>query len=136
VDTREVKDGYNEFDILYSGRSSWRDVQAVPSHFREYLSIKLKSGEAVRGQPVRSTDSQISIKQSKPVTDIAKADTAFVDYIRIKPMPANRDIEFPAEFFDPRIWPFVFNIGVLMRVPPFNASLPEDDEFFQCVFHH
>jgi hypothetical protein len=136
-DARHVKDGYNEYDILYSGRSSWRDVQGVPSRpgTREYLSITLKSGKSVSGKPVGSTDSQLSLKQSATVTDIAKTDIALVDYIRIKPAPANLSIEFPAEFFDPRIWPYILNIGVQMRVPLFNASLPEDNEFFQCVFH-
>jgi hypothetical protein len=39
-DAREVKDGYREFDILHSGRSSWRDVRAIPADrpSREYLS--------------------------------------------------------------------------------------------------
>ena len=89
----------------------------------------------MRGIPTGSTDSQLSLKQSKTVMDIAKADIALVDYVRVKPAPANRNIEFPAEFFDPLMWPFLFNIGVQIRVPLFNASLPEDDEFFQCVFH-
>lgn len=47
LDAREVKDGYNEFDILYSGRSSWRDVQSVPKDLRwrgesprHYLEIR------------------------------------------------------------------------------------------------
>jgi hypothetical protein len=55
LDALQVKDGLHQFDILYSGRSSWRDVQAAPSHSREYLSITLKSGESVRGEgmPVR-----------------------------------------------------------------------------------
>jgi hypothetical protein len=139
LDAREVKDGYNEFDILYSGRSSWRDVQSVPKDLRwrgESLGITLKSGESVQGVPVDSTDSQLSVKQSKIGRDIAKADIALVDYIRIKPIPENRSIEFPTEIFDPRIWPFIFRVGALMRVPLFNAALPEDDEFFQCVFHH
>jgi|SRR5579862_6036154 hypothetical protein len=100
------------------------------------LGITLKSGESVQGALVDSTDSQLSIKQSKIGRDIAKADIALVDYIRIKPIPENRNIEFPTEILDPRIWPFIFKIGVLMRVPLFNVALPEDDEFFQCVFHH
>src|SRR5579862_1395042 len=62
------------------------------------LGITLKSGESVQGALVDSTDSQLSVKQSKIGRDIAKADIALVDYIRIKPIPENRNIEFPTEF--------------------------------------
>jgi len=72
LDALQVKDGLHQFDILYSGRSSWRDVEAAPSHSREYLSIRLKSGESVRGEPVGSTDSQLSVKRSNGVMHIAK----------------------------------------------------------------
>jgi hypothetical protein len=132
LDVLLAKDGLHQFDILYSGRSSWRDVQSAPSHSREYLSITLKSGESVRGEPVASTDSQLSVKRSKSVTDIAKTDIALVEYIRIKPAPPNVGREFPAEFFDLRIWPYIFNVGVQLHVPLFNSTLPEDDSILQC----
>lgn len=131
LDVLQVKDGLHQFGILYSGRSSWRDVQAVP-HSREHLSITLKSGESVRGEPIGSTDSQLSVKRPKSVMDIAKADIALVYYLRMKPAPANRLQEFPVEFFDPRIWPYIFNVGVQLRVPLFNSTLPEDDSIIQC----
>jgi hypothetical protein len=133
LDALQVKDGYHEFDILYSGRSSWRDVRAVPSHSRESLSITLKSGEAVRGVAAGSTDSQLSVRRSKAVDDIAKADIALVDYIRIKPAPENLAHEAQEVMvLDPRIWPYIFNIGVQMRVPLFNSTLAEDDSALQC----
>jgi hypothetical protein len=132
LDTLQVKDGFQQFDILYSGRSSWLDVQYAPSHSREYLSLTLKSGKSARGEPTGSTDSQFSIKRSNTVSEIAKADIALVDYIRIKPAPSNRVMEFPAELFDVRIWPYIFNIGVQMRVPLFNSTLLEDDSMLSC----
>jgi|SRR5579862_8652082 len=131
-DALQVKDGLNQFDILYSGRSSWRDVRAVPSHSREYFSITLKSRESFSGEPTGSTDSQLSVKRSKSAMDIAKTDIALVDYVRIKPAPANRLQEFPVELFDPRNWPFIFNVGVQLRVPLFDSTLPEDDSILQC----
>jgi hypothetical protein len=85
-----------------------------------------------RGEPVGSTDSQLSVKRSKSVMDIAKTDIALVYYMRIKPAPANRLQEFQAELFDPRIWPYIFNVGVQLRVPLFNSTLPEDDSILQC----
>ncbi len=132
LDALQVKDGRRQFDILYSGRSSWRDVQAAPSHSREYLNITLKSGESVHGEPVGSTDSQLSVKRSKSVMEIAKTDIALVYYMRIKPAPSNRLNEFPAEFFEPRIWPYIFNVGVQLRVLLFNSTFPEDDSILQC----
>jgi hypothetical protein len=60
-------------------------------------------------------------------------DIALVDYVRIKPAPANRLQEFPVEVFDPRIWPYILNVGVQIRVPLFNSALPEDDSILQCT---
>jgi hypothetical protein len=42
----------------------------------------------------------------------------------------------PAEVLDPRAWPCILNAGVQMDVPLFNSTLPEDNEFFQCVFRN
>jgi hypothetical protein len=133
LDVLQVKDGLGAFDVVFSGRSSWRDVQSIPHRTREYPSITLKSGKLVRGELVGSTDFQLSVKQSSAAMNIAKTDIAFVDYIRLKPPPYDRIREFPAEVLDPRVWPYMFNIGVHMSVPVFNSTLPEDDSILQCA---
>ena len=144
LDALQVKDGLYQFDILYSGRSSWSDVQgsswsdvqAAPSHSREYLSLVLKSGKSVNGQPVGSTDSQVSVKLSGTVTNIAKADIALVDYVRIKPFSERIRRGMvdagPLVFLVPQVWPYILNVGVQLRVPLFNSMLPEDDSILQC----
>jgi hypothetical protein len=132
LDVLQIKDGLKQCDILYSARSSWSDVQSVPSSSREYLSVTLKSGSSIEGKPTSATDSQLSIKKFNAVSDIAKTDIAFVHYIRIKPAPADLVREFPAEFFDPRIWPYILNVGVHMQVLLYDSTLVEDNSVLQC----
>ena len=81
-DVTQAKDGPAPNDILYSARSSWRDVRGIPAHPREHLRVILKSGKSVSGQPVKSTDSQLSLKQFASVSTVAKTDIALVYYIR------------------------------------------------------
>jgi hypothetical protein len=139
LDALQVKDGGNPFDILYSGRSSWHDVEIVPSRSREHLRITLKSGRSVSGRAVRSNEAEVTIRPSHDNEKILKADIDQVYYVRVKPA-SDRITKGPTEFpwsslyvlLDPLAWPYVFNVGVQMEVPLYNSALPEDNSVLQC----
>lgn len=135
-DVIQAKDGRASNDILYSARSSWRDVRGIPSHAREHLYVVLKSGKPMSGQPAASTDSQLSLKQFASISTVVKTDVALVYYIRIK--PASGDLLWfaqeagPLTILNPQTWPYLFNIGVQMRVLLYNVELPEDNTSLVC----
>ena len=133
----QVREAFAPTDILYSGRSSWADVQAVSEavRSRESFHITLKSGVSVTGKPTTASDSLLSLdgKRSKA---IAKADIARIAYIRIKPI-AGGSVWFAQEagwlaLFDPHQWPYLFNVGVHMSVLLYDAAMVEDDSYLGC----
>jgi hypothetical protein len=135
-DVLQIKDGSAGNDVVYNGRSSWRDVESVPAHAREYLSIRLQSGKLVTGKPVSSTDYELSLKRLNGVKTVQKADISLVYYIRIKPTPAGLEWYVqeagPLAGLNPQTWPYIFNLGVQMSVLLYNSALAEDNSTLRC----
>ena len=137
VNRAEVVQVQGPTGILYSGRSSWADVQGVSAAIglRESLCVALKSGRSVCGKPVAVTDAMLSLKGGGAKA-IQKADVATVSYVRIKPISAG-SAWFAQEagllaLFDPHEWPYILGIGVHMRVLIYSSAMAEDDSSVEC----
>jgi len=124
--------------ILYSSRSSWEDVQSIRKlYLHEYIKITLKSGVSTKGEIASSSDIGITLKGPAGASEIPKAAVARIDYIRLKPTPDGDQYmarETPLVWLDPRLWPYLVNIGVLIDVRLYDATLPEDNTSLQCIF--
>jgi hypothetical protein len=122
--------------ILYSSRSSWGDVQSIRKlYLHEYIKIALKSGVSIKGEIANSSDSGITLRPAGG-SDIPKETVARIDYIRPKPIPEADQYmarETPLVWLDPRLWPYLVNIGVLMDVRLYDAGLPEDNTPLHCT---
>ena len=136
-DVLQVKDGCNSYDVLYSGRSSWADVEAVGQHRHEYLELTLKSGASFRGRPLGSSASEITLQGAFRKRVIAKRDVASAVYIRLK--PASERLQWVGQeggvialLFDYKAWPWVFNVNDHIAVVLYNAALPEDNSSIPC----
>jgi hypothetical protein len=123
--------------ILYTSRSSWADVQSIRKlYLHEYITIALKSGASIKGKIASTSDSGITLSGPAGGSDIPKTAVARIDYIRLKPPPDADQymaIETPLVWLDPRLWPYLVNIGVLIDVRLYDATLPEDNTSLQCT---
>jgi len=124
-----------EAGIIYSNRSSWSDVQAVPAQKQQRLIVSLTSGKTLAGQPVDVGVAVLSLKQLSGVKKIPKAEIAGIEWVR--PAPAEA-LAWAAQeggimvVFYPPFWPRVVGIGASMRVPLYDVSQPEDNSPAAC----
>jgi hypothetical protein len=123
--------------LLYSSRSSWADIHGIRKlSLHEQIKIALKSGATIKGEIASSTESGLTLRGPAGDSDIPKATVARIDYIRLKPIPEADQYmarETPLVWLDPRLWPYLVNIGVLMDVRLYDAMLPEDNTSLQCI---
>ena len=85
-------DGWKVIDVVYSGRNSWTDVQAMQQiGSREAVLVVKKNGKRHKGRLTHVADASVKMTQSKSSTEISKDDIAQVWYIREKPLSAEAE---------------------------------------------
>jgi hypothetical protein len=114
----------DHFALVFSGRSSWSDVQDVNPNWSEYLSVIAKHGPQQRWSNPTVSDNSISGEGRA----IAKADVRLVYYYRFKPLTeAEEFMELErVDLFAPRLWfhgAMLGKIAVLL----YNSEVPEDN---------
>ena len=129
-----ITDGPKVVDVIYSGKSSWADVEAM-QHIGSSEAVLLitKAGRRHRGKPVQVADDSVKLKHWSKTTHIFKVDISQIYYIREKPLSAGA--EYSARemgLIDPRLWPYLLHIPPKVTVLLYDSSLPEDDGLVKC----
>jgi len=131
---RRITDGPKAIDVVYSGRSSWVDVQAL-QHIGsdEAVLVISKDGMRHKGKISEVSVTDIELKHPSNNVRIAKRDVSQVYYLREKPMGA--ETEHAAQelvIFDPFLWPYLFHIPPKVSVRVYDAAMPEDNAPSDC----
>lgn len=128
-----VTDGRHVFDVVYSAKSSWSDVEALPPKTKEQVRVLTKDGREYEGNLVSVSETEMTLMQTTGNTKLVKEDIAQVYYVRYKPL--SEGVEHSAQemfFADPRFWPYFLNISAKISVRLYDSSVPEDDSPVQC----
>ena len=132
-DVLRVSDGQHAYDVVYTARSSWSDVAAVPPKETEYLRVLTTDGKRYEGEAAHVTDAGIALNKRGKMFMIEKSDIARVYYVRLKPLSDSARYSDEEHFpLNPELWPYFMNIGVHMDVLLYDASLPEDNSTVAC----
>ncbi len=116
--------------LIFSGRSSWRDVAHTHPYPREAFILTTKVGKRVKGTPVTVESDSIKLKHGLKTTTFAKPDIATVDYLRLKPATDSFNLaleEVPwALVFYPEFYGRLVGLEGMLPVRLYDASKPED----------
>jgi hypothetical protein len=128
-----VIDGHHLFDVIYSGKSSWSDVEGLPPKTKEQVRVLTKDGREYEGKLVSTSDAEMTLIQTTGNMKLIKEDIAQVYYVRYKPLSEGAEHSAQEMFVvDPRLWPHFFNISARFPVLLYDSSIPEDDSPVQC----
>jgi hypothetical protein len=131
---RRITDGAKTIDVVYSGRSSWVDVQALQRIGSDEAVLLITKGSArLKGKISKVSVDDIELRHGSKNARIAKKDVSQVYYIREKPMGA--ETEHAAQelvIFDPFLWPYVLHIPPKVSVRVYDAAMPEDNAPSEC----
>lgn len=135
-DIIRIGDGTEIHNIIYSGRSSWVDVQASPVGPREHLMVALKSGRQVNIAPVATSASDLTFKSAGKSVIVRKLDISRVFYVRLKPLPDTyRFLAQEAPYlllFSPKTWQNALKINAMMSVLLYDSTVSEDNSLVPC----
>jgi hypothetical protein len=132
-DVVRVSDGEHVYDVVYSGRSSWSDVAAIPPNARSYLRVIRKDGSQHEGAAAQVGDSEITLDKKGKPEKIQKGDVARVYFVRLKPLSDSARYSDEEHFpLNPELWPYYWNVGVHMPVLLYDSSAPEDNSKIVC----
>jgi hypothetical protein len=125
-------------DIVYNGKSSWRDLKAIAAleKFRlagQPVRIVKTDGKTYEGLLSSISDTELQLEQASGRVAVAKADVAQVYYLRYKPLTDSEKYSAQEDFWiDPRLWPYYLHLVPKMRVRLYDSSLPEDNTPVRC----
>ena len=85
-----IMDGHKVVDVVYSGKSSWADVEAM-QHIGsdETVLLVTRSGKRYKGKPVEVAEASLKLVRLNKTTQILKDDISQVYYVREKPVSAS-----------------------------------------------
>jgi hypothetical protein len=129
-----VMDGSYPHSFLYSGRSSWSDVQVLqglpPGGSVELIT---RDGRRHQGQLADLSENHVTLRQREKAERIAKDDISRVYFVRYT--PASDRAMYDAQegfYFDPELWPYAMHIAPKISVLVYDSSMPEDDAPVAC----
>ena len=129
-----VTDGGQAYDVLYSGRSSWSDVQGtqgIPAS--EAVLLITKDGRRHRGKLAEVSENYAKLRQWNKTVGIPKNDVAQVYYLRYTPPSASAMYAAQEMFFlDPDLWPYMLGIAPKIPVLLYDSSMPENNDPVEC----
>lgn len=128
-----VSDGAHAYNAVYSSRSSWSDVAAIPSSEKTFLRVVTKAGKQYEGSADPVGESGMTLVKGGKTVNILKNDVAQVYYVRLKPLSDSARYSDEESFpLNPELWPYYWNIGVHMAVLLYDSSVPEDNSMIVC----
>jgi hypothetical protein len=122
--------GSNARDTVFSGRSSWTDVQDADPRGREYLRVVTTRGEEWTPKQPKVADLFIS----GDGRTVQKTDVRSVQYVRFVPMTSKEEYVHHenVDLLAPRLW-----FGGLMmpriNVLLYDSARPEDNSGIACL---
>lgn len=128
-----VSDGDHAYNVVYSGRSSWSDVAAIPASEKAFLRVVTKAGKQYEGSGDQVGEAGMMLVKAGKTVNILKNDVAQVYYVRLKPLSDSARYSDEEHFpLNPELWPYYWNIGVHMAVLVYDSSVPEDNSKVVC----
>jgi hypothetical protein len=130
-DVVRVSDGPDvaAHDSIYSGRSSWSDLQRSEPNKYEHIQLELKNGATRKCSNFSATEAEATCDGSR----IEKPRVARGYYIRLAPASewehyvARENVTFLA----PRTW-FDLALFPRIKVPLYDEALPQEDSKVEC----
>jgi hypothetical protein len=119
---------------VYSGRSSWSDLQGFGRNWE--VLVLLKSGKRDSGRFVGLSGVDLTLDRKRKTVSVSKGDVAKVFYLRGKVLPPGYEYmlheggPIPLWLVDPPVWPYVGADRI--RVPIYDSSMPEDNAIVTC----
>jgi hypothetical protein len=135
-----IEDGGDVIDVVYSGRSSWSELQGF-QHLGSVEAVLLitKDGKRHKGKLVEVSDKQVKLAHSNKTSEITKAEVSQVYYIRSAPISDGAQYTVQEMgwigLVDPELWPYVLHIPPKISVLLYDSSMPEDDAPVECKTH-
>lgn len=120
--------------LVYSGRSSWVDIQQLqPLKDAEELLTFKADGRTLNSKSLDVAPNATVFRGSRK-TSLLKSDVKAVYYVRLKPLTSNQEflVEEGATYFDPKLWFRGAFLGKI-RVLVYDSSKPEDDSALKCA---
>ncbi len=116
-------------DVIYSGRSSWIDVEGAIPQGSEYLHVQMKTGEQWTWKQPKVTSESIVFGNKS----VVKRDVRRVWYVRYKPTTATEDYvrHENATLLAPRLWFDGLILGKI-RVPLYDSEREADESPIAC----
>jgi hypothetical protein len=123
--------------VLFSARSSWRDVEAVHLLAHESFLLGLRSGKTITGRPLRVTDDAMIFKRDIWLKQrLPKDQIQTVAYLRVKPNSKVFDYftqEAPALlFFYPEYYDRLSGLEGRIPVRLYDAVMAQNDSTLTC----
>src|ERR1700723_1487840 len=123
--------------VLFSARSSWRDVEAVHLLPHESFLLNLRSGKSLTARPLRVTDDGMIFKRDVWLKQrLPKDQIQMVAYLRVKPDSKVFDYftqEAPALlFFYPEYYDRLSGLEGRIPVRLYDAVMPQNDSTLTC----
>jgi hypothetical protein len=123
-------------ETVYSGRSSWLDVEQLPLNSKEHTRVEMKDGKSHEGKLIKSTANGVTMIESGRRVELMKQDISTVYFVRLRPWSASEEFRMREDFiffvFNPKFWSMELNAGPKIPVLLYDASVTEDDTPFKC----
>ena len=136
ADLLEAGENPRPHDLVFTSRSSWKNVIAASPGHAERLEVLVKNGQRYSGKPLSVSDGAIEMESSTGRRMIVKQDVSTVDYIRQKPLTDGElYIEQEAPFllmFSPETYVRMSGISSKLSVRLYDATLPEQNDSIVC----
>jgi len=132
-----IEDGGDVIDVVYSGRSSWSELQGF-QHLGSAEAVLLiaKDGKRHKGKLVEVSDKHVKLAHWNKISEIGKGEVSQVYYIRSAPISDGAQYTLQemgwAGLVDPELWPLMLHIPPKIPVLLYDSSMPEDDSPVEC----
>jgi hypothetical protein len=125
--------------VIYSGRSSWADVQKLPHHPpHDAVDVRVVTheGKEYSGKLIATSDTGLTVSAGHQKVDISKPVVSQVFYLRYKPMSPGTEYAYDESFvfqvFDPALWPYLLGAAPKIAVRLYDSSQPEENSPIVC----
>jgi hypothetical protein len=129
-----VDAGHN---IVYSGRSSWRDVRDARPGYGERLRVMTATGNKITGALAAVSDTGLTLSVFGRKHEISRSQIKTIDYLRQRPLSDSGEYiaqEAPGLLlFSPGTWVRVAGVSPKLAVRLYDSSLPQDDSELTCT---
>jgi hypothetical protein len=123
-------------ETVYSGRSSWMDVEQLPMNSKEHTRVVMKDGKIREGRLIKVSEDGVTLTESGQRVELAKKSISKVYFVRLRPWSASEEFRMQEDFiffvFNPKFWSMELDAGPKIPVLLYDASETEDNTPFKC----